>query len=811
MHFSLFVSVSLIFALAMIASPSTAHAYSGPGTGTIENPYTINNCLQLTEISDDLNANYSIANNIDCADTVNWNGGKGFDPIGDDSNPFTGSLNGNNYTVDGLYMNWADDEPGQSETDRNYVGLFGATTDATIQNINLANLKSKGYEYVGGLVGYALSSTISNVTVNTEVADSSCDPGNCVWARWGAFGGGIVGLADASSLSEVSTGGPVKGSGIVIGGIAGAAWNGSIIDNANSSSNIDGGDSIGGLVGALDNSTVTDSNASGDVNCVYDDGFKQGNNAGGLVGVVDNGGSITNSHASGSVIGYQSIGGLVGRIWGESSVAESYATGNVEGNQYLGGIVGLMSGGNFNSVYATGSVSGQNYNVGGFAGYMDGGEISDAYSRGNVTSDQSYAGGFVGTIYGGTIRRAYSTGIVTIPESGAERAGSFSSEAYEDGTDIAITDSFASGGVNAPAGEGGFIANLNTTGMEFANNYFDIIRTAQLDCRAVPGAVEGCTGVNVNDSQPGYFLGNSSSQVFNTWDFDLVWKTVEDDYPCLSWQESCSVSIAALPQIECLQPTVSKTSIQASCSTNPKLQGQTNWELRYRKKGANEWTGLANQTGDTFNVTVDDVTQATDYEIGFRYINALGTSEWGKVLAKTNSDLNGDGVLDLQQPNISSFISPITGKYVAVDVGEGCTITLADLARESNLDAQDAAYEYANGLFDFAGDCGSNGFTTTVKLYYYDVTKENLVVRKYNPNTKNYFSLTGSYGATIEQTTIDGKTVTIASYQIKDGGDLDMDQATNGKISDPAGIAKPAVKAPNTGIDRHWLLTIKSE
>ena len=73
-----------------------------------------------------------------------------------------------------------------------------------------------------------------------------------------------------------------------------------------------------------------------------------------------------------------------------------------------------------------------------------------------------------------------------------------------------------------------------------------------------------------------------------------------------------------------------------------------------------------------------------------------------------------------------------------------------------------------------------------------------LIVSKYNPFTNIYFNLTGTYGATLEEVTIDGHTVTVASYQITDGGDLDMDDEP-GQIADPAGLASQVVSTPNTG------------
>ena len=101
-------------------------------------------------------------------------------------------------------------------------------------------------------------------------------------------------------------------------------------------------------------------------------------------------------------------------------------------------------------------------------------------------------------------------------------------------------------------------------------------------------------------------------------------------------------------------------------------------------------------------------------------------------------DLNGDSIPDNTQANIGGYVSSITGKTVAMDVGAGCELTTDDIAEESFLDVQDTDYEYANGLFDIEGDCGTPGFTTTIKFYYYDVDSDNLVFRKYNPTTQEY-------------------------------------------------------------------------
>lgn len=67
--------------------------------------------------------------------------------------PSQASFNGNGYSINGLTI----DKP---ETD--YVGLFGYTEGAIIENVALKNVYITGRDYTGGLVGIAASS--SNIT-----------------------------------------------------------------------------------------------------------------------------------------------------------------------------------------------------------------------------------------------------------------------------------------------------------------------------------------------------------------------------------------------------------------------------------------------------------------------------------------------------------------------------------------------------------------------------------------------------------------------------------------------------------------------
>lgn len=59
-------------------------------------------------MQNNLTETYVLSNDIDCSDTINWNGGMGFIPITQSLNfslVFSGSLEGNGYTIRNLYIN----------------------------------------------------------------------------------------------------------------------------------------------------------------------------------------------------------------------------------------------------------------------------------------------------------------------------------------------------------------------------------------------------------------------------------------------------------------------------------------------------------------------------------------------------------------------------------------------------------------------------------------------------------------------------------------------------------------------------------
>lgn len=197
---------------------------------------------------------------------------------------------------------------------------------------------------------------------------------------------------------------------------------------------------------------------------------------------------------------------------------------------------------------------------------------------------------------------------------------------------------------------------------------------------------------------------------------------------------------------------------------------------------------LTNNVGSSsFYVGVDE-----DYDA-----DEDGVADDIEDAAPNGGDGNDDGTPDSEQQHVTSFVNPVTSAYVAIELDEDCSLTEAAAAAESAKAVQDAGYNYQTGLVNFAADCGTPGYATNVRLYYYGASPNGLVLRKYNPSANAYFTVTG---ATITQTDINDQNVVIASYVITDGGELDVDSAVNGSIVDPVGLASLAVGAPNTGL-----------
>lgn len=244
-----------------------------------------------------------------------------------------------------------------------------------------------------------------------------------------------------------------------------------------SSVNITGNSYVGGLAGYNNGGSISNSYATGQVvgGMYY---------AGGLVGA--NKGSINNSYSAATVNGNFGTGGLVGYNIG--SISNSYATGQAVGSgPYAGGLVGGNTAvgdtiGIISDSYATGMVSGGVSGVESAAGGLVGGNINgiirNSYATGNVSGDANDVGGLSGynrddSIGGGIISNSYATGNVS---------GSLANVGGLVGTQLSgsISQSYATGAVSAPndsGSAGGLVGRVDAGSV--TQSYWNIQTTGQ--------------------------------------------------------------------------------------------------------------------------------------------------------------------------------------------------------------------------------------------------------------------------------------------------------------------------------------------
>ena len=190
-------------------------------------------------------------------------GGHNFEPIGDASSDhrcFYGSFDGQGYTVSNIYS---------ESTAAKYVGLFGKTGnptfDQTFKNVTLDNvtLKANGAQFVGGLIGRADKSIVSNVHVKGEISISG-----------DRFVGGLLGHSYANiSGCSVNASGNISAGTWQVGGLVGShyAVEGSSVSNCSVIGDAENGGlavtsyytAAGGAIGAVTLSGVTETTIDG--------------------------------------------------------------------------------------------------------------------------------------------------------------------------------------------------------------------------------------------------------------------------------------------------------------------------------------------------------------------------------------------------------------------------------------------------------------------------------------------------------------------------------------------------------------------
>ncbi len=159
------VSFFGVFAFIHVVSADPSD-YAG-GDGSPGDPYQITTCAGLQEIRDSLSAHYILTQNIDCSDTVNWNEGAGFVPIGTNGNPFQGTLNGQGYEVTGLTIN----NPIAGDT-----AIFGSIgSGGVVEYVDFINIDITDPDGTAASIAYDLKSggIVRYVSVSGSVTAAS--------------------------------------------------------------------------------------------------------------------------------------------------------------------------------------------------------------------------------------------------------------------------------------------------------------------------------------------------------------------------------------------------------------------------------------------------------------------------------------------------------------------------------------------------------------------------------------------------------------------------------------------------------------
>ena len=586
-----------LFLIAAMLNTVVAFAqFSGSGTGTESDPYLIYNENQLAQLGNFLNQEgvyFRLQKDLDMTDWIAENNpGQGWMPVGVSSSPFMGIFDGNNHKISGIFIN-------RSGTDN--VGFFGYISSATITNLTVEYSSIKGDANVGGLVGFAGSSTITGC--NVVVTANDAITGNSTT-------GGLVGLCSGTNISGSAFVGNIIGADNV-GGVIGYGQGTFKINDVAATGNISGSSSVSGIAGYLTSgAAVTFVKAFSNCKIV-----NSGDYTGGVVGYCTIGGiaSMSNCSHLGDITANNCVGGIVGAIiggtssesqpkyegysetgyygdtfyrqWGPrngnvvqgsektNSIENCCAIGNISAKSYCGGLIGKDEGSGATYTLKSCSYS----NSSGLLGiynwrtylYRDGVRItsyttdkwyywtptdeekrtttslSNSYFSGNIEGTTD-VGGLVGSKNSGTLSKcyAYASVVGTTNVGGiignADKIGFFSVSIQ---SNVAI-NSMVSGQQNVGRiyGTCSDVANIGALGS--ANGNRALTTTSVMLCGVAQDVVDDLSnGSSVGQSM----LKLKANYVAWGWSFDDNWNILESEcYPYKKYQAAPPVITSSL-------------------------------------------------------------------------------------------------------------------------------------------------------------------------------------------------------------------------------------------------------------------------
>ena len=292
------------FSAPTLLSETGQYAYSG-GSGTAQSPYIVKTAKDLYNIRFNKSASFKIVNDI-AVDGV-WSA------IGDKSDPFTGTINGNHHTVT---LAKADGASGK-------CGIIAYGKNCRIENLNVSSdITADGNDvlYVGAVMAYGENAEVENCAFSGNITAS----GKYVYAGGvaGKLSGTLTGCRSNGTLTVTGTPNYTAAGGIcgLVEGTVSES-DSQIVIGVSGVSGIYTAE-VGGICGAV----------KGDIeDCQYN-------------------GTITNpSSAKGSY-----TGGLVGNS--DGTVTLSYSDAIINANGYTGGIAGLQPGDSWSGAYYNESI-----------------------------------------------------------------------------------------------------------------------------------------------------------------------------------------------------------------------------------------------------------------------------------------------------------------------------------------------------------------------------------------------------------------------------------------------------------------------
>lgn len=302
--------------LTCLLTLCSAMAFAFSGSGTEADPYLIKTADDLYDVRNSPSSYFKLANDIDLKEwTVDNYPEAGWVPICSSSNPFKGCLDGNGFTISGLFIKRTTD----------YNGLFGYADGATVKNLNV-NCDITGPSYTAAIMAYGSSITMTDCTVKGNI-------------NGGQYTGALVGYGSKLTLTDCAVEGNISG-GDVTGGLVGkierTANSSVVVTTKINACYVKGdissiGSYVGGLIGNDDSSFLyyyvhqSYSNTSNINDCYYDGNIKvTGYDVGGICGSAS--GVYSRCYAKGTVSGEGDVGGIVGSLGGTHGSDSYYYT-----------------------------------------------------------------------------------------------------------------------------------------------------------------------------------------------------------------------------------------------------------------------------------------------------------------------------------------------------------------------------------------------------------------------------------------------------------------------------------------------------